>query len=69
MYIDEYRCLFVCVCVCVYSVPQSCPTLWDPMDPRQEYWSGLPCPPPRDLPDPGGHRVTNNYSSEFQISK
>ena len=19
---------------------------------RQEYWSGLPCPPPRDLPDP-----------------
>ena len=21
--------------------------------PRQEYWSGLPCPPPRDLLDPG----------------
>ena len=21
--------------------------------PNQEYWSGLPCPPPRDLPDPG----------------
>ena len=20
---------------------------------RQEYWSGLPCPPPRDLLDPG----------------
>ena len=20
---------------------------------RQEYWSGLPCPPPWDLPDPG----------------
>ena len=20
---------------------------------RQEYWSGLPGPPPRDLPDPG----------------
>ena len=20
---------------------------------RQEYWSGLPCPPPRNLPDPG----------------
>ena len=19
----------------------------------QEYWSGLPCPPPRDIPDPG----------------
>ena len=21
--------------------------------PRQEYWSGLPFPPPRDLPNPG----------------
>ena len=20
---------------------------------RQEYWSGLPCPSPEDLPDPG----------------
>ena len=41
---------------------QSCPTLcnlqparllcpWD--SPRQEYWSGLPCPPPGDLPNPG----------------
>ena len=20
---------------------------------RQEYWSGQPCPPPGDLPDPG----------------
>ena len=39
-------------------------TLCDPMDcspqaalsmgfPRQEYWSGSPFPPPRDLPDPG----------------
>ena len=36
-------------------------TLWavalqDPLSlgfSRQEYWSGLPCPPPGDLPDPG----------------
>ena len=39
-------------------------TLYDPMDSstpaplfvgfsRQEYWSGLPCPPPGDLPNPG----------------
>ena len=43
---------------------QLCPTLCDPwiiahQDPlsmgfsKQEYWSGLPCPPPGDLPDPG----------------
>ena len=42
---------------------QSCPTLCNPMDcslpsscpwdsPGQEYWNGLPCPPPGDLPNP-----------------
>ena len=46
-------------------VSQSCPTHRNPMDysppgssvhggfSRQEYWSGLPCPPPGDLPNPG----------------
>ena len=43
---------------------QMCPTLCDHMDYslpdfsvrgilQQEYWNGLPCPPPGDLPDPG----------------
>ena len=43
---------------------QSCLTLCDPMDfsppgssvlgfSRQEYWSGMPCPPPGDLPNSG----------------
>ena len=45
-------------------VAKSCPTLCDPMDCsppassvheilRQEYWSGLPCPPPEALPNTG----------------
>ena len=25
---------------------------------RQEHWSGLPCPPPGDLPDPGIESVS-----------
>ena len=44
-------------------VAQLCLTLHDPKTvtrqvplsmefSRQEYWSGLPCPPPGDLPDP-----------------
>ena len=58
-------CVCVCVCVCVRTRAraQSCPILCDPMDcnpsgplsmefPRQEYWSGLPFPPPGDLPNP-----------------
>ena len=57
----------ICIlcCAVLYLVAQLCPTLCDPMDcslpdssllgdsPRQEYWSGLPCPPPEDLPNPG----------------
>ena len=50
--------LCVCVCVCVsHSVvsnslqPHGVPLFRE--FPRQEYWSGLPCSPPGDLPDPG----------------
>ena len=50
--------------VCVYVCAQSCPTLCNPIDcscqsalsiefSRQEYWHGLPFPPPGDLPNPG----------------
>ena len=50
--------------MCAKSL-QWCLTLGDPMDcvahqaplskgfSRQDYWSGQPCPPPGDLPDPG----------------
>ena len=56
-------CHFLLQCMKVKSeVAQSCPTLSDPMDcslpgsssmgsSRQEYWSGLPRPPPGDLPN------------------
>ena len=50
-------------CLCVL-VAQLCQILCDPVDiacqaplsmgfPRQEYWSGLPGPPPEDLPNLG----------------
>ena len=51
---------------CVCAVAQLCLTLCDSMDwslsgfsingmglSQQEYWSGLPFPPPGDLPNPG----------------
>ena len=33
--------------------------------PRQEYWSGLPFPPPRDLPDPGIKPMSPALAGEF----
>ena len=56
---------FVCVRVCVCAQSLSCiqvlATPWivvcqAPLSiafSRQEYWNGLPFPPPEDLPDPG----------------
>ena len=35
---------------------------------RQEYWSGLPCPPPRDLPDPGIKPVSSASSGRCFIT-
>ena len=56
-------CVCVCLCVCVQSLShvQLFVTPWTaahqaPLSmgfPRQEYWSGLPFPPPGDLLDPG----------------
>ena len=51
-----------CVCVLSHlSHVSLCATLWTaacqaPLSmgfSRQKYWSGLPCPPPGDLPNPG----------------
>ena len=50
-------------------VTQPCPAICDPVDcspqapltmsfSRQEYWSGLPFPPPGDPPDPGMEAVS-----------
>ena len=33
--------------------------------PRQEYWSGLPFPTPRDLPDPGIELVSPALAAKF----
>ena len=51
-------------CAVLCLVAQSCPTLCTPWTEahqaplsmgfsRQEYWSGLSCPPPGDMPNPG----------------
>ena len=57
-------CSVTCACVCVlshFSHDWVLESLWTigchiPLSMgffRQEYWSGLPCPSPEDLPDPG----------------
>ena len=32
---------------------------------RQEYWSGLPCPPPGELPDPGIEPMSHALAGGF----
>ena len=52
--------LWIVTRACVLRVAQSCPALWTAARQaplimgfsRQEYWSGLPCSPPGDLPNP-----------------
>ena len=56
-------CMYVSVCACAKSLQSrltlsdlwtvACQALLLVGFSRQEYWSGLPCPPPEDLPDPG----------------
>ena len=61
-YLRNWETLYMVACA-VCLVAQSCPTLCESMDcnlpgscpwefSRQGYWSGLPCPPPGDLPNP-----------------
>ena len=63
-YYPKHLPIFNPTCVCIlscFSCVQLCATLWavDRQAPlsmgfsRQEYQSGLPCPPPWDLPNPG----------------
>ena len=33
--------------------------------PRQEYWSGLPCSPPRELPNPGIEPMSPTLAGRF----
>ena len=53
-------CVCVCVCMCVLSHVQIFGILWTIASQaalsmefsKQEYWTGLPFPPPGDLPNP-----------------
>ena len=69
-----YKCLFLWLC----SVAQSCLPLCSSMDyiahhqallsmefSRQEYWSGLTFPTPRDLPDPGIKPMSPELAGRF----
>ena len=45
------RCSCVQLFATIWTVARQAPLLVGFS--RQEYWSGLPCPPPGDRPDPG----------------
>ena len=73
----QQSCVCVCVCVCAHLLSHvfvsdslwTCEP-WNHKTPlsigffRQEYWSGLPSPPPGDLPDPGS-KPTSDLAGGF----
>ena len=60
-----------CMCACVLSHVSVTPGTVAHQAPlsmgfsRQEYWSGLPCPPPGDPPHPGMDRVSPALAAGF----
>ena len=67
------------MCVCVLVI-KSCLTLCNPIDcspkaplsmefSRQGYWSGLPLPAPKDLPDPGAEPWSPTFQQDSLQSK
>ena len=67
----------MCVFVCVHGCVLLSVTLWTaarqaPLSmgfSRQEYGSGLPCPPPGDLPDPGMQPGSPALAHRFFITE
>ena len=62
-----YVCMQVALCSTLcdlmdYNPPGSCQSI---AFSRQEYWSGLPCPPPGDLPEPGMEPVFRALACGF----
>ena len=54
--IPTHECMLSCISrVCLFATPwtlaRQAPLFREFS--RQQYWSGLPCPPPGDLPNPG----------------
>ena len=70
--LSDFTWISSCVCECVlnyfscvwlFATPWTV-ALWAPLSmefSRQEYWSGLACPPPRDLPDSGIEPVSLTF--------
>ena len=62
----------VCMHACILSCARLFVTPWTvvhqaplPMEfPRREYWSGVPFPPPGDLPDPGIEPVSPELQTD-----
>ena len=63
----------VCVCVCVCAIVSNSVNPWTiacqaPLSmgfPGEEHWSGLPFPPPGDLPDPGIKPISPELTGRF----
>ena len=60
--LSAQSCLFLTLWIASYQAPLSMGFS------RQEHWSGLPFPPPGDLPDPGIKLTSPALAGEFFTS-
>ena len=81
-FLFKYICICVCVCIYIYIyISFSCVRLFATPEIiahqsslsmgfyREEYWSGLPFPPPGDLPDPGIDSLLLSHLGSPNINK
>ena len=59
---------FSCVQLCGILWTAACQAPLSMEFSRQEYWSGLPCPPPGDLPDPEGKPASLTSNLHWQAN-
>ena len=60
-----YACVLSCVLLFATLWTVTCPAPLSMGFSRQEYWSGLPFPPPGDLPDPGFEPASPTFAGRY----
>ena len=68
-FLTEIACMFCCIQLFCDPMDYSPPGSLSMGFSRQDYWSGLPCPPPGDLPDLGIESASPGLQADSLLSE